>query len=286
MLSKVAEIIPDVVQVGGSVRDIVMGREPKDFDFATPYDPDKVEELIRAAGLKAYTVGRRFGTIGCRIDGQDVEITTYRTEKYAEGSRKPTVSFTSDLYEDLSRRDFTMNAIALVPNATAPLDLYQGVQHIKDELIVAVGDPRERFKEDPLRMLRAARFAAQLDFRLDNRVYNAMAEMNDSILTVSKERWVGELNKLLMGENVHLGLSYLSSTCLLQNMIPEISLGYFWQEDVYEGSVDDRWVTLLKNIGFFERRSNHPLFKADCVRKIATHLKFSKSRTQYIIEHI
>ena len=193
---QVSAMVFPVFQVGGSVRDKVMGRVPKDYDFATPLLPDDIEGAVRAAGRHAYTVGKRFGTIGCKVDGHYVEITTFRSENYTAGSRKPTVEFVSDLREDLSRRDFTVNAMAWGENGL--YDPFGGRLDILAQTLKCVGIPKSRFKEDPLRILRAVRLASQLGFGIDQLTYSKMKKMAPSLLTISKERWVMELDALLL----------------------------------------------------------------------------------------
>ena len=162
---KVNEVVSPVYQVGGSVRDKLLGLEPKDYDFATPLSPEEVENAIKKVGKKCYAIGTKFGTLGMKIDGELVEITTFRTEKYSFNSRKPRVRFVNDLSADLGRRDFTINAIAQ-QNDTL-IDPYSGQFDIMSKTLKCVGDAKDRFKEDPLRMLRAGRFASQLGFEID-----------------------------------------------------------------------------------------------------------------------
>ena len=153
----VFEMFPNSCMVGGSVRDRLLGQEPKDYDFATPLTPDEIEAVVRAHGRKPYLVGKRFGTVGFKVDGHMVEVTTFRSEKYKSGSRKPEVAFVTDINADLSRRDFTINAIALLPDGSL-CDPHGGTEDIRKHVVRCVGKPKDRFTEDPLRLLRMCRF--------------------------------------------------------------------------------------------------------------------------------
>ena len=304
---KVESIISPIYMVGGCVRDSIRGVEPKDYDFATPLLPDEIEAAVKKAGLHAYCVGKRFGTIGCKVDGNYVEITTFRTEKYAEGNRKPSVEFVKDITADLSRRDFTINAIA--KRGEKYIDPFGGEEDIKKKCIRCVGKPSDRFKEDPLRLLRAARFASQLGFTIDMDLYVIALQLNYKILEVSKERWMMELDKLLMSNLSSSGLAFIADTKLLNYIIPELSLQveynqnnphhshplWFHTLDVVQGVPADinlRWAALLHDIAKpFVRTENkkgysnyikHDLLGADMVLKIARHLKWSNDRTEIV----
>jgi poly(A) polymerase len=218
----VSAVVSPVYLVGGSVRDLLTGRESQDFDFTTPVEPDDVEAHIRAAGRRPYLVGRKFGTVGFRIDGRIAEITTFRSESYSEGLRWPKVEFLAELADDLSRRDFTINAMALADGDV--IDLFGGQADLAAGIVRAVGSPRERFAEDPLRMLRAARFAAQLDFEVDGATAEAIPPLAERILGVARERWVAELDKLLVGPGAARALSLLETSGLLRYLLPEVHL--------------------------------------------------------------
>src|SRR3990172_4719333 len=152
--------------VGGSVRDGFLGRPTADFDLATDAEPQEIKRLAALCHPDSmYTVGEKFGTIGLIFDGQNVEITTFRAEWYVPESRKPRVRFGSSLIDDLARRDLTINAMAQNPLTGEVIDPFGGLRDLRDGVIRAVGSPEERFTEDPLRLLRAIRFAAELGFR-------------------------------------------------------------------------------------------------------------------------
>jgi len=214
-------VLSPVYLVGGSVRDALLGRQFEDLDFTTPLDPDRVEALVRAAGRRPYLIGKKFGTVGFKIDGHIAEVTTFRTETYPEGT-KPRVSFVDKLEDDLSRRDFTINAMAL--DADEIVDPFGGQRDLEQRVIRAVGDASERFAEDPLRMLRAARFASQLAFDVHPDTVAAMRELADRIMLVARERWNAELDKLLMGPGVSAGMRLLAETGLLRYLLPELQL--------------------------------------------------------------
>jgi poly(A) polymerase len=214
--------------VGGIVRDALLGRARlADLDFATSAPPSRTRELLESVGTPSvYLVGERFGTIGA-IFGEEphrlgVEVTSYRREAYPDQHRFPEVAFDATLADDLGRRDFTMNAIAVDARSGEVIDPWQGEADIAQALVRAVGDPDERFAEDPLRLLRAARFVSQLGFRLDWRTEQAMARQAPSLARISRERILAELTSLLLGEYVDHGLDTLRRTGLLHVALPEI----------------------------------------------------------------
>jgi poly(A) polymerase len=214
--------------VGGIVRDALLGHaQLADLDFATSAQPPRTRDLLESAGASSvYLVGERFGTIGA-IFGEEpdrlhVEVTTYRREAYPDEHRFPEVAFDATLTDDLGRRDFTMNAIAVDARSGEMIDPWGGEADIAQALVRAVGDPDERFAEDPLRLLRAARFVSQLGFRLDWQTEQAMDRQAPSLARISRERILGELTLLLLGEYVDHGLDALRRTGLLRVALPEI----------------------------------------------------------------
>ena len=216
--------------VGGIVRDALLEHAaPGDLDFTTSATPPRTRELLEAAGASSvYLVGERFGTIAAVFgevpDRLGVEVTTYRREAYPDETRFPTVAFDATLVDDLSRRDFTMNAIAVDAKSGKMFDPWGGEGDIALSLIRAVGDPEERFAEDPLRLLRAARFVSQLGFSLDWRTEQAMAGQAASLSRISRERILAELTRLLLGTYVDHALDALRRTGLLSVAIPELEL--------------------------------------------------------------
>ena len=177
LASHFAEAGYELYLVGGSVRDALLHRPTHDLDLATDAHPPAIKRLLAQANPDSrYDVGEKFGTIGAIFGDWVVEITTYRSEQYAFANRKPAVTFGTNLEDDLSRRDFTINAIAQEPSTGGVLDPFHGLQDLQKGLIRAVGDPVERFREDPLRMLRAVRFAAELGFRIDPATHEALQQ--------------------------------------------------------------------------------------------------------------
>lgn len=299
---KIAEIISPVYEVGGSLRDELMGREPKDFDFSTPHDPEYIERKVREAKKRPFLVGKRFGTIGLKLGGKLVEITTFRVESYDRGSRKPHVEFVDDITADLGRRDFTVNAIARRNNRI--IDPFGGREDIAKKVIRCVGTPATRFKEDPLRILRAARLAAQLDFVIDASTEKAMTKTAHRILEVSKERWVAEIDRLLMSAGAESGLRYLMDTEIFTYILPEISIqkdynqnSSYHRYDLWEHTLrvvsktpfdlDLRWAALLHDIAKpFVRLekadrstyAKHDILGADMVVRLGSHLRWPNKR--------
>ena len=206
--NEVKKLINPVYMVGGCIRDELLHRQANDYDFASPLTPEEIENAIKKAGKRAYLIGKKYGTIGVKINGQIVEITTFRNERYIKGSRKPQVTFVRDITADLSRRDFTINAIAKRDDKY--IDPFNGREDLEKRIIRCVGKPNERFKEDPLRMLRVARFASQLNFNIDEDLESKTKQIAYKILEVSKERWVMELDKLLITDFPSLGLNFLA----------------------------------------------------------------------------
>lgn len=249
ILRLVNQIITPAYLVGGSVRDMILGQAPKDYDFCTPIRPDEIEAAVKKSGKHAYSIGKSFGTIGFRVDGKYVEVTTFRREKYVKNSRHPSVDFVTNLRDDLARRDFTMNAIAVYEKNDELIveDPFHGRDDISAKIIRAVGIPRERIEEDPLRMLRAVRFASQLDFAIASDLLVAITENAALIYNVSKERWMAELDRLLLGKNVVMGLRYMAETGLLYYIIPEIAvLVSFYQSELPDEG--DLWSLTLQSI--------------------------------------
>jgi poly(A) polymerase len=213
--------------VGGIVRDIVLGRGlPADLDFATNAVPERTRALGETAGASSvYLIGERFGTVGLVFsDGAplDVEITTYRREHYPDESRHPAVELVGELTEDLSRRDFTINAIAANALTGELVDPFDGQADMARSILRAVGNPDERFAEDPLRLLRAARFVAQLGFLVEPETLAALARQAPTLARISKERIYAELTKLLTGEYAPHGLDTLIETGLFTEAMPEL----------------------------------------------------------------
>ncbi|MEV4621732.1 CCA tRNA nucleotidyltransferase [Asanoa sp. NPDC049573] len=209
--------------VGGSVRDALLGRLGNDLDFATDAHPDQTLAVLRGWAEATWETGREFGTIGAQRDGLRLEITTFRADVYDGVTRNPVVRYGSSLADDLRRRDFTVNAMAVSLPDHAFTDPHGGLDDLAAKLIRTPGTPEESFGDDPLRMLRAARFAAQLRFAVDPAVRAAMTEMAADLDRITAERIRDEFTKLLSGADPVTGLRLLVDSGLADRFIPEIS---------------------------------------------------------------
>jgi poly(A) polymerase len=208
--------------VGGPVRDAFLGRETNDLDFTTSANPDEILAVLKGQVDAQWDIGRDFGTIGARIAETTVEITTYRADQYDAESRKPHVVFGTDLNDDLFRRDFAINAMALRLPEGVFVDPFNGLQDLLDGVIRTPGEPEDSFSDDPLRMMRAARFASQLGFQIHEGTFRAMTAMAERIAIVSAERIQVEISKLLLGDNPREGLEALVDSGLAQIVLPEL----------------------------------------------------------------
>lgn len=233
----------DLAIVGGPVRDALLGRRTNDLDFTTDARPDDILRIVKPVSSAQWDIGRAFGTIGARVRGELVEITTYRADSYDGVTRKPTVEFGDTIEGDLVRRDFTVNAMALrVPGQTL-VDPTGGVEDLVRGILRTPTDPAVSFGDDPLRMLRAARFASQLGFDVDPATEAAMAELRDTLRIVSPERVQGELSKLLATDDPVRGIRLLVTTGLMGEFLPEIPAlqlevdEHHHHKDVYEHSL-------------------------------------------------
>jgi poly(A) polymerase len=212
----------EIALVGGPVRDILLGRGSKDLDFTTSAHPDVIERLLSGWADHVWDIGKAFGTIGSRKGEWVLEITTYRSETYDPTSRKPEVAYGDSLEGDLARRDFAMNAMAVRLPSRQFVDPYGGITDVANKVIRTPGTPEDSFSDDPLRMMRAARFAAQLGFTPDPAVVAAMTAMADRITIVSAERVRDELEKLICADQPRIGLDLLVSTGLAKYVLPEL----------------------------------------------------------------
>jgi len=233
----------ELALVGGPVRDAFLGRTSPDLDFTTSARPDQIEPILADWGTATWDMGREFGTIGARRGATVVEVTTYRADAYDGLTRKPVVAFGDSLEEDLLRRDFTMNAMALrLPDLTF-VDPYAGLSALTDRVLRTPGPPEVSFGDDPLRMMRAARFVAQLGVAPAPEVLEAMTAMAASLEIVSAERLRDELVKLVLGAQPRAGLEVLVRTGLAAHVIPEVPAlklevdEHHRHKDVYEHSL-------------------------------------------------
>ena len=212
----------ELALVGGPVRDAMLGRHHNDLDFTTSARPEETERLLKGWADAIWDMGRAFGTIGCRKGDWQVEVTTYRSEAYDPDSRKPAVDFGDTLAGDLGRRDFTVNAMAVRVPGREVEDPYGGIVDLAHQVLRTPGRPEDSFSDDPLRMMRAARFAAQLGFTVDPAVVEAMRSMAGRIEIISAERVRDELVKLVCAPYPRLGLTLLVETGLADLVLPEL----------------------------------------------------------------
>ena len=295
--------------VGGCVRDLLLGTEPKDFDVATDATPDQVVAIWPDAHL----VGAHFGVVLVQEAGAQVEVATFRSEGTYRDGRHPTeVRFESDPRKDALRRDFTVNALLLDPESGEVLDFVRGREDLDERVIRAIGDPEERFREDHLRMLRGVRFAARLRFTLDPATEAAISRLRTLIRDVSAERIREELVRVLTEGNARTGFELLERTGLLQELLPEVAAmkgveqppefhpeGDVWTHTLImlEGlargvSPTLAWGVLLHDVGkpgTFRiadriRFDGHVELGVEITERIMTRLRFSNDEIRQVVE--
>ncbi len=245
--------------VGGPVRDAILGRLGNDLDFTTNAKPDETKSIIKKGADSIWETGREFGTIAAQFGDVTVEITTYRSEKYESQSRNPEVNFGDNIEGDLLRRDFTVNSMALELTTTPPtfIDNFDGVNDLVRKVLRTPGTPENSFSDDPLRMMRAARFAAQLGFEVDPSVIAAIKAMAGRIEIISAERVRDEFVKLIMSENPRIGIALLVDTGLADYVLPEIPKlkleidEHHHHKDVYEHTLKvlEQAISLEERLG-------------------------------------
>ncbi len=255
----------ELYAVGGCVRDRLLGRPVVEYDLTTNALPEQTRKLLSLEKPDSvYMLGEKFGTIGSIWGKTHVEITTYRGEQYEPGSRKPEVQFSSTLEEDLSRRDFTVNAIAEDISAPRLIDPFGGSADLHRKLIRAVGEPADRFRDDPLRLLRAVRFASTLDFEIEDQTAHSVRECAGQLEHISRERIRDEMSRMLTGPAPDAALAQLTELRLMQHIVPEllelrnISTGGGRHKDIFTHTLqvvqrvrDDlvtRWAAVLHDI--------------------------------------
>lgn len=303
--------------VGGSVRDALLSRPISDLDFTTNARPDDIERIGGGWASSTFLAGKDFGTVGLIRNGQSHEVTTYRSEIYRDDSRNPVVSFSSSLSEDLSRRDFTVNAMALrvpVEAGVAPQmeDPYGGLADLSAGLLRTPLDPEVLFSDDPLRMLRLFRFMSTLGFAPDEAALSAVVRMSDRLSIISKERIRTEFDKLLVGANVVEALTALVLSGLAEQFIPEIPALAVEQDPIHrhkdvlahtiavvgkadadrmEPRLEVRLAALFHDIGKPATREysgggvtfhHHEVVGARMTRKRMKELRYSKETTQNV----
>ncbi len=229
--------------VGGSVRDALLGRMQDDLDFTTDARPEQILALVKGWGESVWETGIAFGTVGVAKKGLRLEITTFRADLYDGASRNPVVSFGDSLEQDLLRRDFAVNAMAVSLPEHRFTDPFGGLAQLAARTLDTPGTPEQSFRDDPLRMLRAARFTAQLSFTPADRVVAAMSAMSAEIARITAERVAAELAKLLLAPHPRLGLVLLTTTGLADRVLPELPAlilerdEHHQHKDVYEHSL-------------------------------------------------
>jgi poly(A) polymerase len=301
----------DLFLVGGSVRDALLGRLSPDLDFTTDARPEQVQQIVRRWADNVWDTGIEFGTVGVGKDEHRLEITTFRADRYDQVSRNPEVQFGDRLDDDLVRRDFTVNAMAVRITSTGPgefLDPLGGLTALRARVLDTPAAPSVSFGDDPLRMLRAARFVSQLGFTVAPRVRTAIEEMAPQLARISAERVAAELDKLLLGADPVAGIDLLVQTGMGEVVLPEVGGmqmaidEHHQHKDVYQHSLtvlrqavaleDDgpdlvlRWAALLHDIGKPATRRHednggvsfhhHEVVGAKMTRKRLRALKYSK----------
>ncbi|MGE4455193.1 MAG: CCA tRNA nucleotidyltransferase [Sphaerochaeta sp.] len=296
--------------VGGAVRDHLLGIENEDYDFTTDATPEQVMALFKAV----IPTGIEHGTVTVRFEKQSFEVTTFRSEgSYLDGRHPSAVTFITNLEEDLKRRDFTINAFAVDLADATIIDLHRGREDLKARVIRAIGEPRERFDEDGLRILRACRFAAKLNFSIEKHTKEAMKECRNNLKNVSSERIRDELFKLLLSDHPKVALDYLRVCEILPIILPELSngdqiaQGGMHHEDVLSHAISTcqasvplssrlevRLAALLHDVGKsevvaegVERNTfyNHDLVGEKLTRTILRRLKASNDQIQ-VVSHL
>lgn len=296
--------------VGGCVRDLLLRKEPKDWDITTNAKPEDIERVFTSAGYKTF-YENAFGTVTVIIDDTPIEITPYRLEgKYSDKRHPDEIQWAKTLEEDLARRDFTINAMAITTNDLRPttydiIDLFDGQEDLKNKIIRTVGEPSERFSEDALRLMRAVRFATQLKFTIEEKTEQAIKENAPLLQMIAKERIRDELVKIISSDEPEKGILILQKIGLLHIVLPELEEGSGLSQrgphryDIFRHNLyalkwasretDDtaiRLASLLHDIGKPKTRAlgekgiytfyDHQIVGAEIAKKILTRLKFPK----------
>lgn len=260
----------ELALVGGPVRDAFLGAVSHDLDFATSARPEQTERLLRGWGDACWDIGKEFGTIGARKGDVVVEVTTYRTEAYEVGSRKPVVEYGDTLEGDLSRRDFSVNAMAVrLPELTF-VDPHDGLGDLADRLLRTPAGAERSFDDDPLRIMRAARFSAQLGFDVAEDVMRAMAAMAPRLAIVSAERVRAELERLLLSRRPRRGLELMVYTGVADVVLPELAaLQHTVDEHRRHKDVYEHTLTVLEQAIDLETGPDGPVPGPDLVLRLA-----------------
>ena len=273
----------ELALVGGPVRDMFLGRRPEDLDLTTDASPEQILEITAGWADASWTVGIDFGTVGLRKGDRKLEITTYRSERYREGSRKPEVQYETTLERDLGRRDFTVNAMAARLPSGELVDPFGGLHDLRGKVLRTPGTAEDSFTDDALRILRAARFSAQLGFEPAAEVKEAMTALAGQLETdVSAERIRDELIKLMLAANPVRGIRLLVDTGVADRVLPEVPMlrltadEHFRHKDVYQHSL-----TVLEQAIALEDRYG---LKNDLVLRLAALLHdIGKPKTRSLL---
>jgi tRNA nucleotidyltransferase (CCA-adding enzyme) len=292
--------------IGGSVRDLLLGNDIYDYDFATDATPEEIMKLFR----KTIPTGIKHGTVSVIVDDRQFEITTYRADgTYIDGRHPDSVSFSKDLRVDVERRDFTINGLVYDPASGELIDYVDGLKDLEYRIIRTIGDPVKRFTEDGLRPVRACRFAARLGFTIEEATFSAIPGTLDIVKKVSRERIRDELMKLLEADKPSVGIEYLRLSGLLSLFLPELADCYEVTQnryhifDVYYHSIYScdaaskkepmiRLAALLHDIGKVPTRQpgedgdftfyNHEVVGAKMVKRLMKRLKFSNEQVEIV----
>jgi len=263
----------ELALVGGPVRDAFLGSVSHDLDFTTSAHPDETERLLATWGDAKWDVGKDFGTIGARKGDVVVEVTTYRTESYDPDSRKPTVEYGDTLEGDLSRRDFTVNAMAVQLPALTFVDPFGGLEDLHAGVLRTPADPEQSFDDDPLRIMRAVRFSAQLGFDVDPDVLRAMTAMADRLAIVSPERIRTELERMLLTDRPRRGLELMVYSGVAAVVLPELDeLQRTVDEHRRHKDVYEHTLVVLDQAIALETGEDGPVPRPDLVLRLAAVL--------------
>lgn len=303
-----------VYLVGGAVRDMLLNREPKDYDFCSSLSPDEIKESLKGRH-RAYLTGERHGTIGFRVGDDMIEITTFRTESYNTGNRQPNVEFVKSIDQDLGRRDFTINAMAIRCDNFKLIDPFGGKNDLSNGILKTVGNSKIRFKEDPLRILRGIRLASKYSLTIESKTLDRIKKMTPTLLGISKERWMEEFDKILIlkADALRMGVHRLFEYDVFKYLIPELSLQFQYNQNskyhdfklhehtikVVVATPDDivlRWAALLHDIAKpfvrtenkkgYSNYINHEVLGAEIAEKTARYLKWSNERRIKVVNLI
>lgn len=296
--------------VGGCIRDSLLGKIPNDWDITTNAKPEEILEVFK--DYKTLDIGRRFGTISVQVEDYFIEVTTMRKESdYDDGRHPSSVIFFDDIYEDLNRRDLTINAMAYDIYSNTLIDPFRGQLDLKKKIIRTVGEPEVRFNEDALRILRAIRFSAQLDFRIDYKTLYNISKYSYLLKNVAMERIRVELDKILLSDN-YPALRNLYNTGIFKVLFPEIHKMFETTQNstfhVYNvgdhclmsvlnitDDIDLKYTMLLHDIGKVIAKTNtdgndhfygHALYSVEIANKILRQLKFSTRSINRILKLI